>query len=770
MKLKQSVRSFLRNPLNTSVIVISLALGMACTNLIMIFVTRELKTDSFQLNKDRIYLLKCDNPYEKGTQMSTCLKGGAEYIKENFSQVEDFCRIRYGRAQKIMIGNQIYNDNLAVFETSANFFRIFTYKLLTNNPDEVLSTKNDIAISEELAQKYFGERLPVGKIVSIINGDIKTNYNIKGIFRKPGENSQFQFDLVKLNEETERFAYLLLKENSDPLSLEKLFAEQKDKIPVINDGTPGKYYLRSFKQTYFDTSEFSPLGDKREKSDIWIAVIIGLMIISVASVNYLGLINNKLLDKTPEFYIRRINGGSRTRLVKDFLLENLLIILIAFIISLEVISWIIPLFNTLTNSAIDMSLFTRPDSYMIMSIVFLFLLLATLLFTVNKISKQSISSANKVIIDKEGKIVKIPAFNIFQLIVTIVLLICSATLLRQINYIGNREIGVDKDVIEIKIPANYANQTKVFKEELLKYPSIASISVTTASPLLEWIMASFHYTEDGADKQYSPNIFRGDEAFIRTLGISFTEGRGFSGNANSDKNNCIINESLARYFSGRNLLGEKLPGYEKLTIIGIVKDFNCSGLKDPISPGVIIFDDSGNHLLVMPSSGQSQAATSSISEIWQNLIPDSPLNIESVKERFEWYHRSDTNFSKLIVSCCLISLFLSMIGLFAISFHSSRKRTKEIGIRKINGATIMEVMLLLNRDFFRWIIIAFLIASPIAWYIMNKWLQGFAYRTDLSWWLFISAGIITVIITLLTVSWQSWRAATRNPVEALRYE
>ena len=227
---------------------------------------------------------------------------------------------------------------------------------------------------------------------------------------------------------------------------------------------------------------------------------------------------------------------------------------------------------------------------------------------------------------------------------------------------------------------------------------------------------------------------------------------------------------LQNTFSERNLIGEKLPGYEKLTVIGIVKDFNCSGLKDPISPGVIIFDNSGSHLLVMPATGQSQSVKNSISETWQKLIPDFPLNIESVKERYEWYHREDTNYAKLIGSCCLISLFLSMMGLFAISFHSSRKRTKEIGIRKINGATIKGVMLLLNKDFFRWIIIAFVIASPIAWYIMHKWLQGFAYRTELNWWIFALSGLLTFIITLLTVSWQSLRAATRNPVEALRYE
>jgi putative ABC transport system permease protein len=372
--------------------------------------------------------------------------------------------------------------------------------------------------------------------------------------------------------------------------------------------------------------------------------------------------------------------------------------------------------------------------------------------------------------DKEGKIIKIPAFNIFQLIVTIVLSISSITILKQINYISNKDIGLNKDVIEIKIPAKYADQTKVFKEELLKYPAVAIISTTPASPLLEWIQASFHYTENGVDKQYSTKIFRGDEDFMRTLGISLISGRDFSGNINSDKNNCIINESLAKYFSERNLIGEKLPGHENLTVIGIVKDFNCSGLKDAISPGVLIFDNTGTHLLVMPVSGQSQSVRNSISETWQKLVPDFPVNIESVQERFAWYHRGETNYAKLIVSCCLISLFLSMIGLFAISFHSSRKRTKEIGIRKINGSTIYGVILLLNRDFFMWIITAFVIASPIAWYIMNKWLQGFTYKIELKWGIFALAGFLTVIITLLTVSWQTWKAATGNPVKALRYE
>jgi len=368
------------------------------------------------------------------------------------------------------------------------------------------------------------------------------------------------------------------------------------------------------------------------------------------------------------------------------------------------------------------------------------------------------------------KSLQIPVFNIFQLTVTICLLICSLIIVKQMNFITNKNIGLDKEVIEIKLPTQYKDKASVFKEEILKNPSADLVSITSASPLLEHWMVLYHYTENGEDKQYTPSIFNGDENFINTLGIKILDGRNFSGNIASDKNNCIINESFTGKFPGQNLIGSKLPGDNNLTIIGIVKDFNYSGLKDKIDPGVIIFDKTGSHLLVKPSAGQYIKLKQAIAETWQKIIPDYPLNIESVNERYKWYHRGNSNFIKLIGSCCFISLFLSMIGLFAISFNSSKKRSKEIGIRKINGATVSEVIILLNKDFVKWIAIAFVLATPIGLITMYKWLQNFAYKTELSWWIFALAGIIALGIALLTVSWQSWRAATRNPVEALRYE
>jgi putative ABC transport system permease protein len=770
MKLKQILRSLLKDKLNTSVIIVSLAIGLTCINLLILFIKRELNTDHFQTNVDRIYLLKCDDPFNKGSKMFACRLGAAEFMKENFAQIEDYCRIKNSNIQKVVANEQAYFDNLVLYEASGNFFSFFTFKLLSNNSNSVLEAKGDIAISEDLAKKYFGTSSPIGKIISLSFGDTKSDYVIKGVFTKPKENTQFNFDLVSYAKESESFAFLVLKEKTDISALEKIFAQNKDKIPSINAGTPGTYYLENLKQTYFDTTQRAQLGPIRDKSDIWIALIIGILILVVASFNYLGLINNKLINKKHEFSVRRINAGSKAGLIANFMLANLIVIGFAFILSLILLNWAIPFFNDLTKSDIRFQHFFQADKLLIMLAVTAFMLLITLLFSFVRINFQPISSTSSALFDNKEKIIQIPVFNILQLTVSLSLLICSLVIINQINYIKEKDIGLDKQVIEVKLPDQYNDKNGVFKEEILKNPNVNLVSISSASPLQEHWSVLYQYTQDGEEKQYTPSLFNGDENYINTLGISLISGRNFSGNSSSDINNCLVNESLARKFPNQNLIGSKLPGNNNLTVIGIVKDFNYASLKKVVEPCVIKFRVNGSHLLVKASADKLQLVRNLIINIWQKIVPDNPPDIELLRDKYEWYHRENLNYAKLIGSCCFISLFLSMIGLFAISFNSSRKRTKEIGLRKINGATILEMLLLLNKDFTKWVAFAFILATPISWYFMHKWLEEYAYKTNLSWWIFILAGLLAIAISILTVSWQSWRAATRNPVEALRYE
>lgn len=770
MQLVQIFRSLLRDRLNTLVIIISLAVGIASVGLIAIFLNRELGTDNFHTYKDQIYALKCDDPWIPGMKMYHCKFGSAEYMKNNFAQVEDFCRYNNSNPLKITANNDDYFDHPQIIGASENFFRFFSYKILTNNPGTALESTNNLVISSDLAKKYFGTDDPVGKIITLVNRNNTEQMTITGIFEKPVGNTQINFDMVRLIANVDSRCYLRLSKNTDPDELEKLFSEKIETIPVVNTGTPGPYYLEPFQKAYFDTLRELTVENNRDKRDLWIALIIGLMIIGVAVFNYLGIIANKFHRKTKEYYIRRINGSSLRNLIARSMLENSIVVIISFLLGLFLMIDVLPFFNSLTDSKITKAFIFQPGQIAIMIALLLLILLITLLFAAYLI--RSNLDLNILKADQNHKIrsIQIPVFNIFQLASSIGLIICSFFIIKQMNYITNKPIGMNKEVIEIKIPAQYKDKAGIFKDELLKNSSIDNVSVTGASPLLEHFLVALKYQQDGVEKQYSPGGFTGDENYLDVLGIEIVAGTGFSETLSANNNKCLINQSFVRLFPDQDLIGKGMPGMEDMIITGVVKDFHYSDLKSIVEPAFISFDNKGGHLLVKASENQAQEARNVISVIWQKLIPDFPLDTESVGDRFEWYHRKNVNFKRLIGSCSVISLFLSMIGLFALSYQKTRSRTKEIGIRKINGSNTIEILRLINKDFVKWTIIAFIIAVPVAWYAMYKWLESYAYKTDVKWWIFALSGVIVLAIALLTVSWQSLRAATRNPVESLRYE
>jgi len=770
VKLNIIIRGLFRQKLNTGITIISLAIGMACVNLLAVFINRELNTDAFHKQKDQIYALKCDNPFNKGPQFYECIEGSAEYIKDNFVQVEDYCRVSSASAQKVVVNNETYFDLPGIIAASKNFFDFFSYKLLTNNPKTSLEAENCLVISEDLSKKYFGAGNAVGQIITLVNGDKEEPMMVTGVFRKPVENTQIRFDIVLPIKDKDSRCFVRLASGAKPQELEKILASNKAAIPSINNGTPGQYYLEPLQNAYFDTTRHVSFEASRDKTDLWIALMIGLVIIGIASFNYLGLVNNNLIEKNKSFAVQRVNGGSKFGFVLNFMAESLIVVGISFFLSLFLMLWMAPYFNHLTNTNITSDFMFMPKQILILSEVVTLLLIITLLFVIFRIRKNQYLNALKPGGNQIGKRVQMPAFNIFQLASSLVLINFSIIIIKQTNYITQKPIGLNKQVIEIKIPDQYASKVSVFKEELISNSSVGLVSIARASPVLEHLYVFLQYNQNGVEKEYTTSGFIGDENYIATLGIQIVEGNGFSGNPVLDKNKCLVNESFTQLFSDQRLIGKGLPGMEGKIVTGIVKDFHYSSLKSLVEPAFIVFDASGSHLMVKASENQLTKAQEAIAQTWKKLIPDYPLNMESIGDRYEWLHQENKNYLQLIGACCVISVFLSMIGLFAISFQSSCYRTKEIGICKVNGAKISEILTMLNKDFIKWVAIAFVIATPVAWYIMHRWLQKFAYKTELSWWIFALAGLLTLVIVMLTVSWQSWKVATRNPVEALRYE
>lgn len=770
MKAGQIFRSILRDSLNTAVIIVSLAVGIVSFSLIILFLGRELGTDGFHEYAGRIYALKSDDPWIPGRKMYHCRYGSAEYMKNNLTGVEDFCRVNNSNALKIKANNENYFDNPRIIGVSENFFRVFSYDLLTNNPETALESNKNLVISSDLAEKYFGTVDPVGKVITLYYRNNSEEMMVTGIFQKPVENTQINFDMVRLIGNVDSRCYVRLSENTDREEMEKLFAEKKDVIPVIHTGVPGQYYLESLRQAYFDTTRAMTIENSRDKRDLWIAMIIGILIIGVAIFNYLGILANKFHRKMKEYYMRRINGSSLSNLVTRFILENSIIVLFSFILGLFLMNDGLHFFKNLTGSNITKTFIIKPGQIAILASVLAFLILVTFFFTFYLIRSNLSLNLLKTDQDHNIKTIQIPFFNVIQLASSMALIICSIVIIRQMNFITNKQIGLDKEVIEVKIPAQYKDKALVFKEELMKFGSVKNVSVVGASPLLEHFLLALKYQEDGVEKQYSPAGFSGDENYLSVLGIELVAGDDFSATLSANTDKCLINESFASLFPGQDLVGKGIPGMEDKIIAGIVKDFHYSNLKSPVEPAFISFDNKGGHLMVKASDNQVPQAREAISSVWQKLIPDYPENTESTGDRFEWYHRENVNFKRLIITCSMISLLLSMIGLFAVSYQKARSRTKEIGIRKINGAGTTDILAMINTDFFRWTIIAFIIAVPAAGYAMFRWLEAYAYKTELSWWIFVMSGLLVLTVSLLTVSWQSWRAATRNPVEALRYE
>ncbi|NQU85764.1 MAG: ABC transporter permease [Mariniphaga sp.] len=770
MKAGVLFRSLFRSKLNSVIIIVSLAIGLACVNLISVFIIRELKTDGFHQYKNQIFALQADDPWEEGEKMYYSREGSAEYMKDNFAEVEDFCRIINAGPPKVIVNNQEYFDEKMTIAVSSNFFEFFSYELIYGNPKKALESEQNVVISEELAQKYFGNSNPLGQQLVFGKSDGQEEMTVSGIFRKPNENTQMIFDMVRSVGNKNSRCYLQLSENANIELLKEKFAESKDEIPIVHDGTPGTYYLKGLQDTYFDTSRRQTIEASRDKADLKIAFVIAMMILGVAVFNYLGLVNNRLSEKTGEHSIRRINGSSKMNLASGFLAESSMLVLIAFISSFILLIWALPFFNSLTGSDIPLQSLLQSDYLMVFIGIVGFIMVITFIFVLTKVGlKINISALKSGKLISTGKIY-IPAFNISQLVVSTILIAGSLIITKQINYITNKDIGINKEVLEVKIPRQYKNMSAIFKDELEKNSSVEMVSVAEASPVLEHYLVLLHYDENGQDKQYTPSVNVGDENYIKTLGIKLVKGEGFSESTESNQNKCVINESLAKIFPGQDLIGKGLPGSDNMIVAGIVKDFHYGSLKEFVEPGYVAYGNDGSYLMVCPVVGQQAMVRKAVQEIWGEKIPDFPLKMESIGDRYEWMHRENRNYAKLIGACCLISVFLSMIGLFGVSYYTSRKRIKEIGIRKVNGAKIFEILSLLNKDFLKWVSISFFIATPIAWYFMKEWLDGFAYKTNLNLWIFFLSGIIALGIALLTVTFQSFKAARRNPVESLRNE
>jgi putative ABC transport system permease protein len=767
-KLRTLFRSLIKNRVTSVITITGFSVSISMALIIIAFLIGEYSYDKAYPNIDRIYRVFADN------NMASVREDFRELFLEKYSSIEDACRYNNYDAT-VTYEDKPFNGQMIVTDTS--FFNIFSTQFLIGSKQSSLVNLNDVVVTESFARKIFGDEDPTGKtliaeyetplVVSGIVRDFPAYSSIQGdFFTNSKTRILYEGNSDGMGNEVNFFRIFILVKNTENIpGLEKLLTSDLSSVKY-NFGSVEKIHLVPFEKSYFMQGIERSQTQHANLKLIRLLSVISAIIILLAVFNYINLITATYTGRLREIGIKKAVGATRWLIFKQFIGESFFICFISFLLALFLSSFWIPFFERFLGNKINLSNLYQP--------LWLIRLLGCVL-VISVISgfypALSISRLKPITILMKRETAKLSSFslraalNIFQYAVSITLIIALIVLSRQIDYVRTKDYGFDTDkLLRVYVHWRLADKTGVIKNELLSDPSVKSVCFSHGSPGSIYLTSSW---EPLGGQNEIISVLTTDSAFLKVFQIPVIKGRELLP-SDFDKV-CYINETAYKKTGWDSFEGKKFQRFE---IIGIVKDFNFADLYNQIGPLAIpISSEMGVSNLTLRISAENIPQTiKTLKETWRKVCPGHELKYQYYDEWLDSMYKSEENLAAAIRLFAVLAIMISCLGILGLAEFSIKKRTKEIGIRKVNGARVFEVMALLNNDFMRWVLIAFLIAVPIAWYVMNLWLKNFAYRTSLSWWIFALAGLIALGIALLTVSWQSLRAATRNPVEALRYE
>ena len=789
-----------KNKFTSFINIFGLTIGITAFILIILYVHHELSYDKFNEHYDRIYRLQTDN-YAKFPPII------GEYVKANVPEVENITRISitgngeeylsyfYPGSTEFPVQIQSYS-----YFADSTVFNVFTLPFIQGEPGSALNEPFTVVLTESIAEKLFGDRNPMGetleiddhsyKITGIIKDVLNSHINIEVLKSYASFSQVYPIKYINRIETGSQWwsaTYLLLSDKTEPdfikEKINNVLAEINDVSLFMIEFV--EFQLLPLKDIYYSGSTANlQYGKQGNLKLVQTFIAIAIFILVLASINYVNLSTARATLRSREVAIKKIAGSSRTLLRNQFILESILITLISYLLAFTVVLVLIPQFNQLAKVNINISELNTPVFWVLSVIGILVigvlsgLYPAIYLTTVNSISLIKGES----IIRSRGRSLRRVLLT-FQFSISIILIIGIITNLRQLHFAKTLDLGFKKDQVLFFSTPNYAGQKKhelrkTFKERLLQYPDIQMISYVSGRM--------------GADLKPAPEAeFDGvkmtgivymviDPDYVDMMGMEIIDGRGFSWDIEGDRNiRMVFNETAANQISQDSTVVGKIGYYQNpyqpdaqlhFEIIGVVKDFHFQSVHHKIEPMCFVWFGPEVDINIKISQHNIPETIKSIEKEWKNIYGTKPFQYSFLDEIFDQQYKSDEQGAKIIAYFAILAIIIACMGLFALSSFMVVRRTKEIGIRKAMGASVNNIFVMLSKDFIKWVFIAILIACPIAWYIMNKWLQGFAYRINLGIDIFILAAMITLVIALATITWQSLKSSLANPVEALRYE
>lgn len=784
------------------------ALSIAACILITLYIVDELSYDQFWPNSDRFY--RVTHEFDNGGKVGMGTDFQAPFaaaLKSDFPEVEKVGRLMphalfYGAGSNLIMTEDktenIFDEGFTYADQE--ILDLFDIPMVYGDRSTALTEPNTIVISKAKADKYFPKQNPVGKLI-YLNKDKKRPFKIKGVMQNFPHNSHMKYDFlltlkgVELWKGEQTFwgannynTYLLLKPGTNRAAFEsKMFSINKKYMgprllqmgfkDVEKELASNKYHLQPVKDIYLRSEDVFDRYSHGDIRFVWMFGVIAIFILANACINFINLTTAKSANRAKEVGIRKVVGSYRIHLIRQFLTESMVFSFISFLCGLLIAWLLMPYFNSVTGKSISFP-------WKIWWLLPLSVVCAAFVGFIAGIYPSFYLSAFRPIQVLKGHLSRgsrnaslRSVLVVFQFTTSIILIVGTMTIYRQLHFILNRKVGFDKDqVMLIQGTNSLEDRIRTFKDELKRLPEVKSASISDYLPVSGMKRNGNPFWLEGKvniDKPAYGQRWVVDEDYLRTMGMRLIEGRSFFREIASDTVGVIINQEMVRRLNlGDNPLGKKITnGGHHMTVIGVIEDFNFESMRSSHIDGVtMVFGISPSIIAVKLNVADTKSAVTAIGSLWKQFTPDQPIRFSFLDENFAQMYADVERTKKIFSSFAILAMIIACLGLFAMSAFMAEQRTKEIGVRKVLGASVMQVTRLLSSGFVKLIAISLLIAIPLSWWAMHSWLTDFVYRIELGWLSFLLSGSLVIIIALLTISFQSIKAAIVNPINALRSE
>jgi putative ABC transport system permease protein len=800
---KIAFRNLWRNKAFSTINIFGLAIGIATCLIIMLFVQNELSYDRYNTKADQMVRVVFRGTVD-GQKMkeANVMPPVAKTLLANYPEIKQATRLRKDGSQFISYGDKSFKEDGLAF-VDPNFFEVFTLPLIEGNSSSALSQPNSIVITKAIANKYFGNEAPLGKVLMIKGAP--TGFKVTGVINKVPENSHFHFDFFESMENvpdaksasfmTSNYnTYLVLQKGYDYKKLQAKLPEFVDRYigPQLQqgmgisidqfrkNGNDIGLYLQLLTDIHLHsdfTNDLEPKGDIRY---VYIFSAIAFFMLLIACINFMNLSTAGASKRAREVGIRKVLGSMRMQLVRQFLTESILLSALALLVALVFVKIALPFFNRFSGKELSLllagNLWLLPFLLLLIFIPGIFAGSYPAFFLSSfkpvMVLKGKFSSGRKTLGLRSGLVV-------FQFFISILLIAGTTVVYRQLSFIQQIKLGYDKSQVII-LPEAYLlqNNQQSFYNQLLQESRVENVSVSGYIPAGSTYGNNFFiYPGNNISAMLKTLRYDVDYNYLATLGMKMDYGRYFSKDFGTDSTGIILNETAARAFGWNNNALNKIVSTKdndgkqsSYHVIGVVKDFHFKSMHELISPLVMVLGNGAGTMIVKAKTKDIAGLLTTMKNDWAALSPEGPMNYSFLDDRVQQTYEAEQKMGGILAIFAGLTIFVACLGLFGLVTFTAEQRTKEIGIRKVLGASVPSIFQLLSKEFLKLVVIAMLVATPVAWVVMNHWLQDFAYRIHITWRIFALAGCVAIFIALLTVSFQAIKAAIANPVKSLRTE